>query len=105
MFLQVILFWSLPWIGVVLADFFVVNRKGYPISVLYGSSRRLGRGLIPCIVGMAASVPFVHQQLYTGPLAGALSQIGDISYYVGIVVAFALYVAMGRPIGDGSERK
>lgn len=105
MFLQVILFWSLPWIGVVLADYFVVNRKGYPISVLYDSCRRLGRGLIPWIVGMAASVPFMHQQLYTGPLAAVLPGMGDISYYVGIVVAFALYAAMGQPIVDGSERK
>ncbi|MDP2663590.1 MAG: cytosine permease [Dehalococcoidia bacterium] len=98
MFLQVILFWSLPWMGVVLADFFVVNRKGYPIKALYDERRRWGRGLFPWIAGMAASVPFVEQQLYTGPLAEAFPQIGDISYYVGILVAFVLYLAMGRPI-------
>lgn len=50
------------------------------------------------IAGMVVSVPFVQQHLYTGPLAAAFPQIGDISYYVGIVVAFVLYLAMGRPI-------
>lgn len=103
LFLQVILFWSLPWIGVVLADYFVVNRHGYAIEIFYDKSHRLGRGIIPWVIGMAASVPFMEQHLYTGPLAGAIAQIGDISYYVGLIVAFALYIAIGRPVGTIHE--
>lgn len=98
MFLHVILFWALPWIGVILADYFIRNRDGYAAGLFYDSSHRIGRGLIAWVVGMAASIPFMHQQLYTGPLAEALPQIGDVSYYVGLLVAFAVHAAIGRPI-------
>lgn len=109
MFLHVILFWALPWIGVVLADYFVNNKEGYPTGIFYDARHRVGRGTIAWVVGMAVSIPFMQQQLYTGPLAEALPQIGDVSYYVGILVAFVLHAALGRTAGprqriDGRDR-
>lgn len=97
LFLHVILFWSLPWMGVVLADYFITNKRGYSIGLFYDQRHRLGRGLISWVVGMAVSIPFMQQELYTGPVAEALPQIGDISYYVGLLVAFALHAIIGRP--------
>jgi NCS1 family nucleobase:cation symporter-1 len=34
--------------------------------------------------------------IYTGPIAAAIPQIGDLSYYVGAAVAAAVYFATHR---------
>ena len=39
------------------------------------------------LVGLAGLVPFWSQALYTGPFAKAYPQFGDLSYYVGFIVA------------------
>ncbi|MCL5958972.1 MAG: cytosine permease [Chloroflexi bacterium] len=106
-FLLVILYWALPWMGVVLADYFVVHRGEYRTSLFFDLSHRFGRGLIAWLVGIAATIPFIQQQLFVGPVAQAFPSLGDISYYVGILVAFVIYAVIGdrrgqhRPLEKG----
>ena len=40
--------------------------------------------------GIAASLPFWQQSWFTGPVAAAHPQLGDVSYFVAFAVAFAL---------------
>jgi nucleobase:cation symporter-1, NCS1 family len=95
-FLVVILYWALPWMGVVLADYFVVHRGDYREGLFFDSTHRFDRGLIAWLLGLAITVPFIQQDLFVGPLAQAFPQIGDVSYYVGLLVAFVIYSAIGR---------
>jgi cytosine/uracil/thiamine/allantoin permease len=48
------------------------------------------------VVGILASIPFMSQQQFTGPIARTYLQEADISYYVGFLVAGALYLVLGR---------
>ena len=54
-------------------------------------------GLIAYVAGIAASVPFMSQQAFTGYIAARYLQGADISYYVGFLVAGALYLILARP--------
>jgi hypothetical protein len=42
-------------------------------------------------------VPFMSQQAFTGYIAARYLQGADISYYVGFLVAGALYLILARP--------
>ena len=54
-------------------------------------------GPIAMAVAMVVSIFFLsNQQLYVGVLASAIPAIGDITFIVGFVLAFALYAAL-RP--------
>jgi cytosine/uracil/thiamine/allantoin permease len=55
------------------------------------------RAVIAWLGGIAASLPFWQQSWFTGPLAAAHPQLGDVSYFVAFAVAFA--------IAKGSERR
>jgi NCS1 family nucleobase:cation symporter-1 len=45
---------------------------------------------------MAASLPFWQQAWYVGPIAAAHPQLGDVSYFIGFAVAFAVREASAR---------
>jgi len=94
-FLLVLAYWIGPWLAIMLADFYLVHKGRYVTAALY---RRAGigwSGLLAYLVGLLASVPFMSQQLFTGPIAKGL-QGADISYYIGFLVAGALYLLFAR---------
>ena len=52
-------------------------------------------GLIALVLGIVVSVLlFANQQLYTGLVAAALPQIGDIGFLVGLVLAAGTYALL-----------
>jgi NCS1 family nucleobase:cation symporter-1 len=53
-------------------------------------------GTYAWIIGLAASLPFWNQAWYTGPFAAAFPQFGDLSYYVGFIVAASIMAIAGR---------
>ena len=63
-----------------------------------GTSRAVDFGLLPSgrnalialVVGVLASVPFMNQTLFTGPLVSSLGG-ADIAYFVGFIVAAIVY--------------
>ncbi|MEV0697497.1 cytosine permease [Saccharopolyspora sp. NPDC050389] len=95
-FLFVVGYWIGPWLGVTLVDFLVYRRDGVDVATFYDRSRRIGPGLTAFAIGVVASVPFMSQSLYTGPLAAAFPQLGDITYWVGGVVAAVAYYLIKR---------
>jgi len=89
-FLLLLSYWASPWAGVVLVDWWQSGTSDRdPDRVPEWSPGALAWG-----VGVAASVPFWNQVWFTGPFARAFPQYGDLSYYVGLVVAALVMAAM-----------
>jgi NCS1 family nucleobase:cation symporter-1 len=96
-FLQLTGYWIAPWSAVLMVDFWWLNRgAGLSLAQLYDRHHR-GRGLLAVIVGLAAASPFMHQDLFTGPIASAHPGLGDLAYFVGFLVAGLVYRILGRP--------
>ncbi|HET9394352.1 MAG TPA: cytosine permease [Candidatus Rubrimentiphilum sp.] len=92
-FLLLLSYWASPWAAVVLVDW--LQRRGQrvaPEELEFGPSIR--PGVYAWLIGLAASLPFWDQAWYTGPFANAYPQFGDLSYYVGFIVAAVVMVAL-----------
>lgn len=90
-FLYVLSYWVSPWLAVVLADYLLFRRGRDDVRDFYEGAGMLRGGFWAFVIGILVSVPFFNQSLYTGFIAKANPQIGDVSYYVSFVVAFLLY--------------
>lgn len=77
-FLLLLSSWATPWAGAVIAA------RGMP------SDQRVSATLVGWLAGLAAALPFYQQAWFVGPVAARFPQIGDISYFVGFAVAFAV---------------
>jgi NCS1 family nucleobase:cation symporter-1 len=81
-FLGLLSTWAAPWAGVVLAARDVAPKQ-------------LGRAALAAwLCGIAAGVPFWQQTWFVGPIAAAHPQLGDISYFVGFLVALGMMRAL-----------
>jgi len=92
-------YWIAPFLAIVLIDWH--DRKG---STTYGGLsalmdlKNLNTGwpaLVSLVVGFGAMVPFMNTALLVGPVAKALDG-ADLSFYVGFVVAAAVYLALHK---------
>lgn len=93
-FLLLIGYWITPWMGVLLADFYVRNRQSgdvEPRSFQWA-------GFISFLVGIVVSIPFMDNTLYEGPISAAWHGL-DLAFYVGFFVSFVLYLAIKRSTG------
>ena len=91
-FLLLLSYWASPWAAVLLLDW---KHRGK----INGNVERQPRwrpGFFAWLIGLAASVPFWNQLLYTGPFAKAYPQFGDLSYYVGFIVAGLAMIVLTR---------
>jgi len=105
-FINVLLFFFVPWSVINLVDFYIVKKGHYDVRSfftpkgIYGGWRLTA--LIPYVLALAAQVPFIDQTLYVGPLVKPLGG-ADISWLVGFVVAGALYLLATRLTGGSSQ--
>jgi NCS1 family nucleobase:cation symporter-1 len=87
-------YWIAPFLAVVLIDWYHRGQAVTSSRLLETLDfRRLGSGwpaLAALLVGFAAMVPFMNTGIIEGPAAKALAG-ADISFYVGFIVAAALY--------------
>lgn len=100
-FLSLMVLWIAPWMGVFLVDM-VLRRINYDAPSFF---RRGGaywysrgwnwRGVVAFALGIAGASLFANGTLYQGPLIGLVGN-GDISIYVGFVVAGVAYWALMR---------
>jgi nucleobase:cation symporter-1, NCS1 family len=101
-FIDVLLFFFVPWSVINLVDFYIVKKGRYDVksffspSGLYGGWRWVA--LIPYVIALGAQVPFIDQTLYVGPMVKVLGG-ADISWLVGFVVAGAGYLIAIRITG------
>ena len=90
-YLLIITYWIGPWAAIVIIDW---RRRGDRIDgsrAVDFSMLPSGRNaLIALVVGFAASIPFMNQTLFVGPLVSTLGG-ADIAYVVGFIVAAILY--------------
>jgi nucleobase:cation symporter-1, NCS1 family len=90
-YLLVITYWIGPWAAIVIIDW---RRRGAAIdgsrAVVFSMLPSGANALIALVVGFAASIPFMNQTLFIGPLVGTLGG-ADIAYVVGFVVAAVVY--------------
>jgi cytosine/uracil/thiamine/allantoin permease len=93
-----------PFAGVILADFYVKRRGEIDVAELYRAPGASAygdvnwNGMIAFLVGLVAGwsvedglVPAMQGPISTGLLGGA-----DLSWFVGIVVSGAIYLALER---------
>jgi NCS1 family nucleobase:cation symporter-1 len=83
-----------PFGAILLLDYVLNHRHDRSkIAELYDSRRVLEWGFIAWVIGSLASLPFWQLSFYTGPIATAHPEWGDLSYFIGFIagaVAFAL---------------
>jgi len=105
-FILFISYWISPFVGVVLADWWLRGRKADGWSIV--DFARLPSGtvaLVALIVGFLVGIPFQNSSLgYTwgGPfnyITATYLHGADLAYYVGGIVAFVIYwVGAGRQV-------
>ena len=96
-FLLVIVYWIGPWLGVMFADQWL-RRDRIPHELLYDRTYTNPAGVVAMVVGIVVSVVlFSNQTLFTGLVPRAVPEIGDITFFVGIVLAAALVRGAGAP--------
>ena len=91
-FLILISYWIAPWLAVVLVDYWLRGGDYGDESMFYDSRYSRWQGLVAMAVGLVVSVwLFANSAVWTGPIAAAYPQIGDITFIVGFVISAALY--------------
>lgn len=103
-FLILLDYWITPWLGVMIADFFIVGRffrKG-------DAKRKTGAvAVLSYVLSIIISIPFMNPgSVFVGPIANFLGGV-DISYYISFTLAIALYLALYRfaPALKADQRK
>ena len=96
-FLLVTAYWTGPWLGVVLADRLLWKVPGDDLALLTDRTHRNWAGPIAMTTAAVVSIAlFCNQTAYVGLLARAYPGLGDLTFEVGIALAFALYAVL-RP--------
>jgi NCS1 family nucleobase:cation symporter-1 len=95
-FINVLLFFFVPWSAINLVDYYLIKRGRYDVQSFFRPDGIYGRiqwWACTCyVITLAVQVPFLDQAFYTGPLVKPLGG-ADISWIVGFAVASGLYAA------------
>jgi NCS1 family nucleobase:cation symporter-1 len=107
-FLELVLYFFIPWTAVNLTDYFIVRRGHYAIAEIFkprGIYGRWGwRGIVSYLVGFAVMIPFFHiPGLWVGFISTAMGGV-DISLFIGLPVAALLYWILSRSIDVKAEQ-
>lgn len=95
-FLLIIAYWVGPWLGVMFVDQYL--RRGRPVAhLLYDRTYANWGGLAAFAIGLVASVLlFANQEKYVGAVAAAVPALGDVTFFVGFLLAGAAYWVLCR---------
>jgi len=86
-----------PFGATLLLDYVLGHRHDRArVAELYDTSRILEWGFVAWIVGAVVSTPFWQLSFFTGSVAKAHPEWGDLSYFVGFAVATVVYIATYR---------
>jgi nucleobase:cation symporter-1, NCS1 family len=101
-FIDVLLFFFVPWSVINLVDFYLVKKGRYDVASFFTPKGVYGgwrwTALIPYVIALGAQVPFIDQTLYVGPMVSVLGG-ADISWLVGFVVGGVGYLIAVRITG------
>ncbi|WP_337860820.1 cytosine permease, partial [Ferroplasma sp.] len=103
-FLFLLDYWITPWLGIMIADFFIVNRKNtFNIAKIPGFNTS---GITAYFIALFASVPFMDPGIiYEGIISKMYLGGVDISYYISFLLALVLYPAITKIINRGDIQK
>jgi NCS1 nucleoside transporter family len=92
-FLLVISYWIGPWLGVFFTD--QLLRRGHRVDgFLFDRRHTPWAGWVAMLVAMVVSVwLFANQSLYVGLVPSTWPAFGDVAFFVGFLLAGALYAA------------
>ncbi len=100
-FLLLLDYWIMPWLAVLFIDFFWLRRQD---PAAFGRAAPWNAsGLVAYLVGLGASVPFMAEKFFTGPLARWVGG-ADFSYFIGFIVAGAVYLALTGGLSAPAQR-
>jgi NCS1 family nucleobase:cation symporter-1 len=93
-FLLVISYWIGPWLGVYFTDQYL--RRGHRVDgFLFDTKHNPYAGWVAMAIGIVVSVAlFSNESFYTGVVPKAVPEVGDITFFVGSLVAAALYAVL-----------
>jgi nucleobase:cation symporter-1, NCS1 family len=98
-FLDVLIFVFVPWSAINLADFYFVRHGHYDVDSFFTPKGIYGgwqmKPIICYVIGLGIEFPFLNQTIYVGPFAKLLGGV-DISWIVGFIVPFFLYLFVAR---------
>ena len=92
-FLIVLDYWIMPWLAVVLIDFYVLKHRE-PMGFSSAPDWN-GAGLIAFVVGLLISLLFISETFAKGPFASLFGG-ADFGYFIGFIVAGVVYVVLNR---------
>ncbi len=89
-FLFILDYWITPWIGIMIADFFIINKKNkFNYSKIPGFNIP---GIFTYFLALLISVPFMDPGVvYEGFISKYYLGGVDISYYISFIIALLLY--------------
>ena len=95
-FLLVISYWIGPWLGVYFTDWLL--RRGHRVDgFLFDTARNPYAGWVSMLVGIVVSVLlFSNESRFVGVVAEAVPAVGDITFFVGFLLAGGLYAVLLR---------
>jgi NCS1 family nucleobase:cation symporter-1 len=97
-FLLIVAYWIGPWLGIVFADQWLRKDGSAAESLLYDRTHSNWPGLAVFLLSLVVSVGlFSNQEKFTGLLAKHYPGLGDLTFFVGFLIAFVLYAAVSAP--------
>ena len=106
-FVLVLLMVFTPWSAINLVDYYLISRERVDIPALFDRHGRYGAWNVPAlvtyVVGVLAQIPFLAQELYTGPITDALGG-ADISWIVGLLLTAAIYYPWAKRTSNPPEQ-
>ncbi len=89
-FLFILDYWITPWIGIMIADFFIINKnKKFNINNIPGFNKA---GIFSYFTALVISIPFMDPGvIYEGIISKLYLGGVDISYYISFIIALLLY--------------
>ncbi|KJE49762.1 MULTISPECIES: cytosine permease [Acidiplasma] len=96
-FLFILDYWITPWIGIMISDFFIVNKlTKFRTDIIPGFNYA---GIISYLTGLLLSIPFMDPGVvYEGIISKLYLGGVDVSYYVSFTVALLMYPVITKII-------
>lgn len=92
-YLLVLVYWVSPWVGIMLADWYLQRKSG--LALAYAPGWSLGATIFVAVTVLTIAL-FSSTSVYTGPIAKLLGGT-DIGYFVGFFAAAGTYVLLRSP--------
>jgi nucleobase:cation symporter-1, NCS1 family len=99
-FILLLLYLLVPWTAINLVDYYLLRHGEYDVAAFFRQDGGIygfvnAPAVICYVLGILVQVPFVSNQLYTGPVARALGG-ADLSWIVGLLISSSAYYWLAK---------